>query len=925
MRLRSGVFASSCLLVQALGVALFLRGFFPVPVRSLPRREARADSPAEPAPPGPGMVSNWTKIPAPLFNKVVIVLIDALRDDFVFGSKGKQFMPYTTQVVEKGTSYSFIAEAKPPTVTMPRIKALMTGSIPGFIDVVVNLNSPALLDDNLIWQAKAAGKRIIFYGDDTWVKLFPKHFMEYDGTTSFFVSDFTEVDDNVTRHLDRVLKREDWDILILHYLGLDHIGHISGPNSPLVGPKLREMDNILKKIHISLLSKEEASLPNLLVVCGDHGMSETGSHGGSSEGEVHTPLLFISSAFEKRSGPLTQPERVQQTDLASTLAVGLGLPISRNSVGNLILPVVGGKTMREQLRFVHLNGFQLSRLLQENTPAYEKDPGYEHFKIAEKSHGNWIKLYLEGNNSEILLNLGKKVLKQYLEALKTLSSSLSKQVAQYDMYSMMVGTVIIMEVLLLLLLSVPKALSKRAEFEVPLSPPLFSLLFYLMCLMLCAVHVIVCTSAESLCYFCSMSWLTAVGVMMLISALMCGILSAIAKIFENSRLPPKNPAVSSSSWSEIDVLILAGTIGHVLSLGASSFIEEEHQTWYFLINTLCLVLCQDLCRNTFLLKECDPKHSTSMKQNFDSLGETSDCKNIDIPAADSSKLDKATSSSEFMKGSHKWISLATPWVILICCRLLRSLNQTGVQWAHRPDFGHWLTSSEHKPELSFLAAVSLLMIFFLVQRRCSLVSKIAMALGLLGVYSYRAAVGNVIFPWQHGGKDISKGITEARFVYVFVLGIVFTGTKDLLKSQVISADSSMKNTGLWEVYSGLVLLAALLFRPHNLPVLVFCLLIQTMMTKYIWRPLKSDAAQITIMHYWFGQAFFYFQGNSNGIATVDVSAGFVGLESYVEIPAIFLTAFATYAGPFLWAIHLLCYLSSEVSSGGSNLRRELLF
>lgn len=69
----------------------------------------------------------------------------------------------------------------------------MTGSIPGFIDVVVNLNSPALLDDNLIWQAKTAGKRIIFYGDDTWVKLFPKHFVEYDGTTSFFVSDFTEV------------------------------------------------------------------------------------------------------------------------------------------------------------------------------------------------------------------------------------------------------------------------------------------------------------------------------------------------------------------------------------------------------------------------------------------------------------------------------------------------------------------------------------------------------------------------------------------------------------------------------------------------------------------------------------------------------------------------------------------------------------
>lgn len=74
------------------------------------------------------------------------------------------------------------------------------------------------------------------------------------------------------------------------------------------------------------------------------------------------------------------------------------------------------------------------------------DPGFEQFKMAEKTHGSWIKLYLEGNTSEVLINLGKKVLKQYLQALKILSSSLSHQVAQYDMYSMIVGTVIILEV-----------------------------------------------------------------------------------------------------------------------------------------------------------------------------------------------------------------------------------------------------------------------------------------------------------------------------------------------------------------------------------------------------------------------------------------------------------------------------------------------
>ncbi|KAM4809786.1 GPI ethanolamine phosphate transferase 2 [Rhinophrynus dorsalis] len=820
-------------------------------------------------------------------------------------------MPYVTQLLEKGTTHSFIAKATAPTVTMPRIKALMTGSIPGFIDVVMNLNSPELLEDNLMWQAKQAGKRIVFYGDDTWIKLFPKHFAEYDGTTSFFVSDFTEVDNNVTRHLDGVLKRNDWDVLVLHYLGLDHIGHLTGPHSHLVGPKLLEMDIILKKIHVALTSMEEdSSLPNLIVICGDHGMSETGSHGGSSEEEVQTPLVLISSAFERKIGTDKVPEIVQQTDLAPTLAISLGLPISRNSLGMLLHPVVEQRTMREQLRFFHLNGHQLCMLLRENTEAYEKDAGVEQFKNAEKSHGNWIKLYLEGNTSEVLSNLGKKVLKQYLEALKKLSSSLSKQVAEYDIYSMTIGVVITLEVLFLLLLSVPHALSSRAEFDVPLSSPLFSLFFYMMCLMLCAIHVIVCTSAKSVCFFCSISWVLAGAIMILISALCCITLSILVKMFEKSQSPNKKQESSLASWSELDLLLLIGTLGHVLSMGSSSFIEEEHQTWYFLVNTLCLALAQEMCRKYFLVKKGNQMHADvpeSIKNEGVYINEIYDMHKKEL------KEQMLPLLARFIQDYEKWIALSSPWAILICCRLLRTLNQTGIQWIHRPDFGHWLTSSEHKLELSFLVALSLAMIFILIQGRCSFVSKVALAFGLLGVYSYRAAIGHVLYPWQQNTRDISKGITEARFVYIFVLGILFTGTKDLLKSQFVYTDAKTKSVGLWEVYSGLILLAALLFRPHNLVVLVFCLMIQSMLTMFIWRILKYDAAQITLMHYWFGQAFFFFQGNSNTITTVDVSAGFVGLDNYVEIPAIFLTMFVTYSGPLLWAVHLLCFLSSETN------------
>lgn len=40
---------------------------------------------------------------------------------------------------------------------------------------------------------KKSKKKIIFFGDDTWIKLFPNYFQRHDGTTSFFVSDYTEV------------------------------------------------------------------------------------------------------------------------------------------------------------------------------------------------------------------------------------------------------------------------------------------------------------------------------------------------------------------------------------------------------------------------------------------------------------------------------------------------------------------------------------------------------------------------------------------------------------------------------------------------------------------------------------------------------------------------------------------------------------
>lgn len=77
---------------------------------------------------------------------------------------------------------------------MPRIKALTTGSVPSFVDMILNFaesdtSSSLGTQDTWLAQLRARGGRLVFYGDDTWLKLFPgDFFVRVDGTSSFFVS-----------------------------------------------------------------------------------------------------------------------------------------------------------------------------------------------------------------------------------------------------------------------------------------------------------------------------------------------------------------------------------------------------------------------------------------------------------------------------------------------------------------------------------------------------------------------------------------------------------------------------------------------------------------------------------------------------------------------------------------------------------------
>ncbi|KAL9625007.1 MAG: hypothetical protein Q9160_000736 [Pyrenula sp. 1 TL-2023] len=234
---------------------------------------------------------------------------------------------------------------------MPRVKALTTGSVPSFVDLILNFaesddTSTLATQDSWLAQLKSRSDRnLVMYGDDTWLRLFPDFFKRADGTTSFFVSDFKEVDNNVTRHVPEELARDDWSAMIMHYLGLDHIGHKTGPQSPYMAPKQTEMDGILRQIYQAMESQPHLQ-SSLLVLCGDHGMNEAGNHGGSASGETSTALVFVSPKFAKRFPGFSCPtgsngdyeyfRTVEQSDIVPSLAALLGFPIPLNNLGVII-------------------------------------------------------------------------------------------------------------------------------------------------------------------------------------------------------------------------------------------------------------------------------------------------------------------------------------------------------------------------------------------------------------------------------------------------------------------------------------------------------------------------------------------------------------------------------------------------------------
>ncbi|KAF6163478.1 hypothetical protein GIB67_029327 [Kingdonia uniflora] len=270
----------------------------------------------------------WTK---PTVDRLVIIVLDALRFDFVapstFFDEKRPWMD-KLKVLQKlasdepSSARIFKAIADPPTTSLQRLKMVRNG------------------------------KRVMMVGDDTWVQLFPDHFEKSFPFPSFNVKDLDTVDDGCIQHLFPSLYMADWDVLIAHFLGVDHAGHIFGVDSSPMIDKLEQYNVILEKVTEILKNQSGPGglhENTLLLVMGDHGQTINGDHGGGTAEEVETSIFAMSTKIRSRpfsseldmsckfdtDGKEICVSSVQQLDFAVTMAALLGIPFPFGSIGRV--------------------------------------------------------------------------------------------------------------------------------------------------------------------------------------------------------------------------------------------------------------------------------------------------------------------------------------------------------------------------------------------------------------------------------------------------------------------------------------------------------------------------------------------------------------------------------------------------------------
>jgi phosphatidylinositol glycan class O len=118
------------------------------------------------------------------------------------------------------------------------------------------------------------------------------------------------------KHLLRDDNRDGFEVIVAHFLGVDHVGHTYGPHNSHMFEKLKQMDAVLGTV-LDVLDDESTRSCHAAFIFGDHGMTEGGNHGGGTEDEINAALFahFSQGCGDMRAVSVRATHRIGSSTL----------------------------------------------------------------------------------------------------------------------------------------------------------------------------------------------------------------------------------------------------------------------------------------------------------------------------------------------------------------------------------------------------------------------------------------------------------------------------------------------------------------------------------------------------------------------------------------------------------------------------------
>jgi phosphatidylinositol glycan class O len=135
-----------------------------------------------------------------------------------------------------------------PTVTLIRVKGMMTGGLNAYFEMSENFGSDKVTEDNILYQMKRSERKVVFTGDYIWKEMFGEYFDEVHAYPSFNVRDLDSLDREASADVLRYVKEGNFSLLIGHLIGVDHAGHTYSASHKEIERKLNDTEKLLREV-----------------------------------------------------------------------------------------------------------------------------------------------------------------------------------------------------------------------------------------------------------------------------------------------------------------------------------------------------------------------------------------------------------------------------------------------------------------------------------------------------------------------------------------------------------------------------------------------------------------------------------------------------------------------------------------------------